>query len=273
MPPYRVAIWKLSGLLLASTLLAACASGPSPSTRRDFRLDTETASRLRHAAPVGKAASGLAPAATRAVASSLVQLAPSILSLLGSDNAVGELEEQLVECARQAERQVNSSLFGNRSPTRQQCSEQVGMDPCGVPITRAMQLGKQKHVLALQCAHDVLEQLWPAHFSIEQRYRYYPHARVLETISQAEEARLLAQKCTEELWRTLKPDIVLHADRNLLRAALTLDFKFPCPDTNAPRWKEYGENSAYAGSNQGDLYRAALGGEALLISPRRGVTE
>jgi hypothetical protein len=119
----------------------------------------------------------------------------------------------------------------------------------------------------------VLKELWPAPFSLEQRYRYYQHAKFLETVSRAEEERLIAQGCTRELWRTIKPDIVLHADRSLLRSALTLDFKFPCPDTNKPQWKEYGEDSAYAGSNQRDIYQEALGGEPVLISPRRGVTQ
>ena len=82
---------------------------------------------------------------------------------------------------------------------------------------------------------------------------------------------LHARRCTPELWRTIKPDIVLHADRNLLRSVLTLDFKFPCPDTNEPRWTHHGENSAYAGSTQDQIYRKALGGEPLLISPRKGV--
>ncbi|AKJ08493.1 Hypothetical protein AA314_10119 [Archangium gephyra] len=47
------------------------------------------------------------------------------------------------------------------------------MDGCTEPITRAMLLGRQKHDLALACARDVLTRLWPAPFSIEQRYRYY----------------------------------------------------------------------------------------------------
>lgn len=50
------------------------------------------------------------------------------------------------------------------------------------------------------------------------------------------------------------------------------DFKFPCPDTNQPRWKEYGEDSAYADLNQGQVYKEALGGEARILSPRRGVS-
>ncbi len=272
MPARRTALWKSARLWLASALLAACASSPQRSSRRDLRLDTETVARLRHAAAVSEEASTLAPAATRVVASTLAQSVPLLLTLLEDDNAVGEFERRLVECARQAERQVNSSHFGNRSPTREECGEEVEVDDCAAPITRAMLLGQQKHALALQCAQQVLEQLWPAPFSIEQRYRYYPNAQFIETVSREEEARLIAQGCTKELWRTIKPDIVLHADRNLLRAALILDFKFPCPDTNKPRWKEYGESSAYADSNQGEIYKKALGGEPVIISPRGGMT-
>ncbi|RKG62082.1 hypothetical protein D7X30_01785, partial [Corallococcus sp. AB011P] len=115
-------------------------------------------------------------------------------------------------------------------------------------------------------------ELWPAPFSIEQRYRYYPNARFLETISREKEARLIAEGCTEELRGTIKPDIVLHGDRDLLRSALTLDFKFPCPGTNEPTWTRYGTGT-YAGMSQRTVYEEALGGKALLISPRTGVKE
>jgi hypothetical protein len=208
------------------------------------------------------------------VASTLTRLVPALTTLLESENQVGDFEEALVECARQAEREVNYSHFGNRAPTRQECGEEVEVDGCAAPITRAMLLGQQKHVLALQCARDILNELWPAPVSIEQRYRYYPNAQFLEPVSRAEEERLIAQGCTRDLWRTIKPDIVLHPDKKqLMRSVLTLDFKFPCPDTNEPRWKDYGEDSAYANSNQRDIYQDALGGEALLISPRTGVTQ
>jgi hypothetical protein len=272
-PACETVRWKFSCLLLASALLTACASNPGRPARRDLRLDTETVSRIRHAAALGETASSLAPTATRAVASSLARFVPLLIHLLESEEQVGSFEESLVECARQAERQVNSSSFGNRAPTREECSEEVGVDDCGKPITRAMLLGQQKHVLALQCAHDVINELWPAPFSLEQRYRYYPNARFLETVSRAEEARLIAADCTGELWRTIKPDIVLHADRNLLRSLITLDFKFPCPGTNKPQWTRYGETSAYVGSNQRKIYQDALGGEALIISPQTGITQ
>jgi hypothetical protein len=206
------------------------------------------------------------------VASNLGRLVPALLAVLEHDNAVGQLEERLWECARLAEQQVNASHFGNRPPTRAECGEELTVEGCPEPITRAMLLGQQKHALALQCAQQALEQLWPAPFSIEQRYRYYPNAQFLETVSRQEEARLIAQGCTRELWRTIVPDIVLHADRSsLLRSVLTLDFKFPCPGSNEPRWTRYGGRSAYAGSTQGEIYKKALGGEPVIISPLTGL--
>jgi hypothetical protein len=234
-----------------------------------LRLDTETVGRVRHAAAISKGASSVASTATAAVASTLAQTAPILLTLLDGDNAVGEMEEQLVECAKRAERQINSQFFGNRAPTRQECGEEVLVDGCKAPITRAMHLGKLKHDIALPCAQRVLEQLWPAPFSIEQRYRYYPNAKFVETVTREEEARLIDQGCTHDLWRTIKPDIVLHADRSSLRqSVLTLDFKFPCPGTNQPQWTRYGESSAYYGNTQREIYKDALGGEALIISPQ-----
>jgi hypothetical protein len=218
MPAHRATRWKRARLLLAGALLTACASSSQHSNRGELRLDTETAGKIRHAAAASKGTSSLASAATGAVASRLAKAVPILLTVLEDDNAVGELEERLVECAMLAERQVNASHFGNRAPTRKECGEEVVVDGCPEPITRAM--------------------LWPAPFSIEQRYRYYPNAKVLETVSRQEEARLMAQGCTRELWRTIKPDIVL------------------------------GENSAYAGFDQGQIYKDALGGDALIISPQ-----
>ncbi|MFY2559021.1 hypothetical protein ACN469_15430 [Corallococcus terminator] len=257
---------------MATVSLMACAGNAHQAASKELRFDTETAARIRHAAAVGRqGARVLSPAATHASSSTLAGLVPFLVTLLGNDNAVDELEEQLVECAHHAERLVNLEFFGHRAPTRQECGEEVEVDGCGERITRAMLLGQRKHVLALRCAKQVLEQRYPAPFSIEQRYRFYPHARLLETISKEEEARLISQGCTRELWRTIKPDLVLHSDSNLLRSVLTLDFKFPCPDTNEARWTRYGEKSAYADSNQGHIYREALQGKVAMISPRRVV--
>jgi hypothetical protein len=208
------------------------------------------------------------------MASPLVRaIPPTVLAMMQQDHDADELEKQLAACAVQAEQVGNARYFQDRPPTRQECAEVVEKDRCGNPVTRAMFLGRQKHVLALACAEQVLKKLWPAPFSIEQRYRYYPNARMVESISK-EEARLLADGCTEDLRGTIKPDIVLHEDRTqLLKSVLTLDFKFPCPDTNRPQWTEYGSGSPYADQFQWTIYEKALGGQALLISPRTGVTK
>ncbi|MBZ4332390.1 hypothetical protein K8556_16290 [Corallococcus sp. AS-1-12] len=249
--------------------MTACAGGSRHGTLRF--VDTETAGKARHAAYVAEQAS--ARAATQAMASPLVRaIPPAVLALMQQEHDADELEQQLVACAVQAEQLGNARYFKDRPPTRQECAEVVEQDRCGKPVTRAMKLGQQKHVLALQCAEAVLKELWPAPFSIEQRYRYYPNARFLETISRAKEAQLIADGCTDELRGTIKPDIVLHGDRDLLRSALTLDFKFPCPDTNGPAWTRYGTGT-YAGMSQRSVYEEALGGQALLISPRTGVKE
>ncbi|WP_223639889.1 hypothetical protein [Corallococcus sp. EGB] len=257
----------MAKLCAAIALLTACAGG---STRRsahgDLRfVDTETAARLRHAALVAE------QGVSSTTASVLVQAAPVILGLMQRDHSADELEERLVECAVEAERQGNAHFFQGRPPTRQECREVVGRDRCGNPITRAMQLGKQKHVLALQCAEEVLKELWAAPYSIEQRYRYYPNARFVEPLSREKETRMLAEGCTDELRGTIKPDLVLHADRSLNKAALILDFKFPCPESNEPQWTVYGEGSPYDGKTQEKVYEEALGGRARLVSPRKGV--
>ncbi|MCY1032004.1 hypothetical protein OV207_11095 [Corallococcus sp. BB11-1] len=271
MSPYRPLSWKLAPLWAACALLAACASGSQRSTHGKLKLDTRTVAHAHHAAILAEQIA--ASAASRTAASTLLRHAPVMLALMQSHNAVGELEERLAACAVQAEERGNALFFQGRPPTREECKEELDQDECGRPITRAMRLGQQKHVLALECAREVLDELWPAPYSTEQRYRFYLNAGVVETLSREKEASIIARGCTEELRGTIKPDLVLHADRNLLKAALTLDFKFPCPEDNPPQWTIYGKNSVHFGKKQGDLYQEALGGKAMLISPKEGVTQ
>ena len=236
-----------------------------------MRFDTESVARARYAG-LARGTAGTTSSSTTAwaVGATTVLATPLVMAVLQHDeDKARELQERLVECARQAEHQVNFPLFGNRPPTRAECGEELEVDGCAEPITRAMLLGRQKHTLALACARDVLAQLWPAPFSIEQRYRFYRHARLLETISAEEEQQFIKEGCTKELWSSIKPDIVLHANYNLLQAVLTLDFKFPCPPFNPPQWTRYGKTSAYNDSKQNDIYKQALGGDAVLITPRR----
>lgn len=261
-----------TGLLLVSGLLAACATPSSGRPSRGaLRLDTESAARLRYGTALSSS-TGTAATASVTTASTFIRLAPLLLTVLKSDGKVNELQRQLEECAKRAEREVNFPLFGNRAPTREECGEEVEVDGCPEPLTRAMLLGRKKHELALACAREVLQQLWPAPFSIEQRYRYYPFSRLLETITPEKERQLIADGCTDKLRGTIKPDLVLHSDYNLLKAALVIDFKFPCPPTNPPQWRKYYSPSPYVGSDQGKIYEEAFGSKALLMTPQ-GIPE
>ncbi len=265
----RSTSWRLARLLLASVLLSACVTSrghPGAGPRGDLRLDSESVARARYAGLLrGTATSTI----TLAVGSTLVLATPVVLALYHhNQDKVAELQERLAECARLAEHQVNSEHFGNRAPTQEECGEELEVDGCAEPITRAMLLGRQKHTLALACARDVLSRLWPAPFSIEQRYRYYQASKIVATISPEKEQQLIQAGCTKELWGSIKPDIVLHAGYNLLQAALIIDLKFPCPASNDPTWRWYGRTSPYNGFTQGQVYQQALGGEVFLLTPR-----
>ncbi|ATB26962.1 lipoprotein [Melittangium boletus DSM 14713] len=270
LPPRRDS-FRFTPLLLACSLLVSCAAHPRRSgySGGSLRLDSETAGRMRHAASVTGARGVATSSAVKAAASQLARLAPALLALFQHDeDELSRVETFLLECVQRAEREINFERFGNRSPNSADCHRVVGVDRCGRPVSQAMELGNLKHARALACMHDILRELWPASVSIEQRYRYYSHANVIETISRAEEQRLLDGDCIGELRGTIKPDVVLHADYDLLRAILVLELKFPCPEDREPRWTKYGDKSAYTGFDQSQIYKEALGGEALLLSPR-----
>lgn len=204
-------------------------------------------------------------------ASTASRAAPVGLALLQNDggNPRDELERRLLECVQLADQQVNRRHFGDRSPNADDCWEEVEVevDGCVERVTRAVALGRDKHKLAAECARQVLDELWPGTYSLEQRYRYFELNDLLELVSAEQEARLLAQGCTQGLWRTIKPDLVLHVDSNKLLVCRVYDFKFPCIPGKEPRWTRYGEKSAFASSTQKDIYEKALKCEAFIIWP------
>ncbi|AKJ08494.1 Hypothetical protein AA314_10120 [Archangium gephyra] len=91
---------------------------------------------------------------------------------------------------------------------------------------------------------------------------------MIETISREQEQQFIKEGCTHKLRSTIKPDIVLHSDYNLLQAALIIDLKFPCPSSNDPVWRSYGKTSAYNGLTQGQVYQQALDGKVFMLTPR-----
>lgn len=91
--------------------------------------------------------------------------------LLDAETKV-RIEDALKECAEQARSEVLLRRFGGRSPTPEDCREQVGVDSKGERVIRAMQFGQEMHEIAFRCVRERLGKLLPGGFSVEPRYRY-----------------------------------------------------------------------------------------------------
>ncbi|OJH36110.1 hypothetical protein BON30_36260 [Cystobacter ferrugineus] len=216
---------------------------------------------LLHGQEAGAAPTVRSGAEIASIAATLRFLSPELTT---------RIEQVLRECAEWADTEIDRQHFGGR-PSRAQCREEVtGLDPCGRKTNRAMQLGTEKHQLALQCTQEKLGALIPGRFSLEQRYRYDKQTGQKQWLS-PEEVRALRQRgCGDELKGTLVPDVVIHPGSPLAVVAI-YDFKFPCPISNRPQWSEYPEESVHRGRNQGELYRDALGVEPNLVAPTWGI--
>ena len=176
------------------------------------------------------------------------------------------IEELLVECARQAEAEVNRRELGGKSPTKAQCDEQV-VGSRENPVTRAMALGRAKHELAAQCAREKLSHAHPGRFSLQQRYRINSKTRQLELISHEQELAMLREGSSAQLAGTVVPDVVIHPGKPL-QVQGVYDFKFPCPDSNNPSWRRYPPNHPLNARNQGAAYAEILGEPPGLVTPK-----
>jgi hypothetical protein len=186
------------------------------------------------------------------------------------ERAREDLSQLMHECAKRADDEVNQLQLGGGRPTREQCREIVGQDDRGNPMTRAMQLGREKHELALRCVQEKLPHLRSGGFALKQRYGYDRETGRTWLISRSELEALLRQGRGQELVGTLEPDVVIHTG-NPLQVLAIYDFKFPCPGTNEARWNPYPEGHPYQFSDQGAMYHAALGVKPFRVSPFWGV--
>ncbi|HYO64610.1 MAG TPA: hypothetical protein VEU33_00900 [Archangium sp.] len=181
--------------------------------------------------------------------------------------AQSSIEQALVECVEWAHTEVNLRRFGGKSPSREQCREELPRaDPCGKKVTRAMQLGTEKHALARQCVEQKLNAQIPGRFSLDQRYRYDPGTGQKQLVNPEEARALRQQGCGDELEGTIVPDVVIHSG-NPLELLAVYDFKFPCPISNEPTWNRYPEGHSFSGSNQGAIYKKILGVGPHLVAP------
>lgn len=124
------------------------------------------------------------------------------------------IEKVLVECAQEAEFQVNEREYGpGRSPDDAECDRLV-RDKHGKEVSRAIELGVMKHEAAFACVERRLLKEFPDHVSLEPRYGRDPTTG--------------KYALTDRWTDSLKPDIVLHLARNPNKVQCVFDFKFPC---------------------------------------------
>jgi hypothetical protein len=123
-------------------------------------------------------------------------------------------ESILVECASQANSQVNEDLFGQgKSLPESECNKKPKLEN-RTADTWQQHLGNLKHAAAFICVQQRLAAEFPDNFAVEPRYR--------------------KDKVTKELLLTdrwlhsQRPDVVLHFTKNATRIQCIYDFKFPC---------------------------------------------
>ncbi|RKH95267.1 hypothetical protein [Corallococcus sp. AB038B] len=263
-------MWWLCCLLLWT----ACA-GPEVRTPRSYSqatMDSATAGCLRNpacAAQVGQDAilPWLARAAVRAAEVAAVMR-------LWEAAEVARVEHVLVECAKQANFDVNERLLGPGGRTSREICEAKVVDANGREMTRAVQLGNAKHAAALECVQRELGATDAGRFSLAPRYLRDAKTGRTRWLDPEEVARWLAAGQFFLLTGTIAPDVVLHALGNPLNVQAVYDFKFPCPVGNFPRWDPYPDGHPFASKDQGEIYQQILKSEGApqLMSPNFGVT-
>ncbi|WAS86017.1 MULTISPECIES: hypothetical protein [unclassified Corallococcus] len=186
---------------------------------------------------------------------------------------VARVESVLVECAKQANFDVNERLLGPGKRTSPQVCREKVVDANGREITRAMQLGEAKHSAALECVQRALGATDEGRFSLEPRYLRDAKTGQTRWLAPEEVAQWLRDGLFHLLTGSIAPDVVLHALGNPLQAQRVYDFKFPCPVTNPPRWDTYPEGHPFAKKEQGEVYSLLLGRDTSprLVSPNLGV--
>lgn len=137
-----------------------------------------------------------------------------ILKELLDEADVRLVEQLLIECAKEADFQVNEREYGEgRYPDDAECDRVVGHKG-DQDITRAIELGNMKHAAAFDCVRQKILTRFPDNLSIEPSYApgSAPGQPVLTDIGTG----------------TLRPDIVLHRAHNPAQVQCVYDFKFPC---------------------------------------------
>jgi hypothetical protein len=262
-------------LLLLGLLLTACQAGVTGhGVPRHYhqRMDSASSACQQNPAYCAKVAGEevIVPTSTLHTLATAGAAATTAVKVLNSTLRT-DIEQALTRCADLARSDVLSKHFHDRTPTAQECNEEIRVD--GRTLTRAMWLGNLMHDAAFACAKEQLNLLRPGGFTLQPRYRYDPRSGKTSLIPPEEVKRLLDAGLHAQLRGTLEPDIVLHKG-DALKAEAVYDFKFPCADLDRPPpWRDRFTSPSHQKVTQKIAYQDALGVRALRIAPWLGVLE
>jgi hypothetical protein len=258
--------------LVVVLLLSGCATrGPAPARQYERTADSATNGCLRNPACYTQIGNE-APLPWVSQSVNAARSTVAVLRLLEAAE-LARIEQVLTECA-QAHAQVNDRELGEgRRPTREECNKVLRREQ-GQDVTLAMELGRQKHEMALDCARTKLGPLFP------DNVRFNPHYKLDATgqwrlLAPELVAQWLREGLFNQLLGTLVPDVVVHASGNPLRGQRVYDFKFPCMPTSPPSWRQYPKGHPHHPQDQGGKYKEAVGLEAKpsFVSPQFGVSQ
>jgi hypothetical protein len=189
-----------------------------------------------------------------------VRTAVTVMKVLEAAQ-LARVEQVLTDCANAAHHQVNEEdeELKGRSPDRDECKKVVRQEGA-TDVTRAMELGRKKHAVALACAEREFAKLFPENVSVEPTYQKDPSTGRWRWLEPRQVAEWLRNGLTGKLWGSLVPDIVIHASGNPNAVQRVYDFKFPCPNDNPASWGQYAKGKPHHPKSQDDMYKE-LGGQ------------
>ena len=167
---------------------------------------------------------------------------------------VAHVEEVLVQCAKEADFQINNREYPKEGyPSDKECNRVVGYDSRGNPIRRAMELGTMKHEIAFACVERELGREFSAHLTREPRY--------------GESQPGGHYTLTQEGSGSLVPDIVIHWTNNANMVQRLYDFFFPCTSRSK-------SDPLAAAQGKLDKYKSlASDGKRVLVTPQLGISK
>lgn len=181
-----------------------------------------------------------------------------------AEKLLATAEQAIVRCARTADQQVNDHHFQGKSPSADLCRQLKA----GEKITWAVYLGLFKHEQAWPCLREALELLLPRGYWLHPRFRRDDQTGKWKFLGQGEVDKLVAEQGWKGLEGSIEPDLILLNKQGFI--VRVYDLKFPCPESNPPRWTTYG-SGPWQDWSQGDLYSSALRAPAWIVSPQSGL--